>query len=272
MRQQATEPPYGTYAVDRRTQALRALIRTGLSRGRVTKWIRRRWIDLHGPLVDAEVDGIRYRFDLRNNVTDGKVLLSSKVYDEVEIKALVASARDGVFIDIGANIGYYTLALLRHGASRVVAIEPNPPALARLRFNLEANDVADRVDVVDEGVGPEGELEFFQTSALGSASFVRPDEEVPSIRVRTRPLLAILDELQVKRIGALKIDVEGYEDRVLVPFLQEAPRGLLPDTVVMERCNAHDWEVDPLALFAAAGYRVEQETRGNYILRRDALG
>ena len=95
---------------------------------------------------------------------------------------------------------------------------------------------------------------------------------MPSIRVRTRPLLAILDELQVTRIGALKIDVEGYEDRVLVPFLQEAPRGLLPDTVVMERCNAHDWEVDPLALFAAAGYRIEKETRGNYILRRGALG
>jgi FkbM family methyltransferase len=261
------DAPYGTYAVDGRTRLLRTLVGLGLSRGKLTKWIRRRWLDTHGPLVDAEVQGTRYRFDLRNNVTDGKVLLSSKVYDGEEIAALAETVHGGVFVDIGANIGYYTLALMRLGAKRAVAIEPNPPALARLRFNISINGLEEQVRLVEEGVGPEGELEFFQTSALGSASFVRPDETAPSIRVRTRPLLSILGDLGITAIGALKIDVEGFEDRVLMPFLRDAPRALLPLTVVMERCNAENWEADPLALFTASGYRILKETRGNVILR-----
>ena len=269
MTQMDPDAPYGTYAPDGRTRFLRTLVDLGLSRGKLTKWIRRRWLARHGPMVDAEVNGTRYRFDLRNNVTDSKVRLSSKVYDGEEIAALTETARGGVFVDVGANIGYYTLALLGQGAARAVAIEPNPPALARLRFNVVINGLDDRVSLVEEGAGPEGELEFFQTTALGSASFVRPDMEASAIRVRTRPLLSILDGLDITAIGALKIDVEGFEDRVLVPFLREAPKALLPRTVVMERCNAQNWETDPLDLFVASGYRVMRETRGNVILRLD---
>jgi FkbM family methyltransferase len=267
-----SEAPYGTYAVDDRTRLLRMLVGLGLSRGKLTKWIRQRWLDEHGPLVDAEVQGTHYRFDLRDNVTDSKVLLSSKVYDGEEIAALAETVRGGVFIDVGANIGYYTLALLRHGAERAVAIEPNPPALQRLRFNIAINGLEEQVSLVEEGVGPEGELEFFQTSALGGASFVRPDEAAPTIRVRTRPLLSILDGLGITSIGALKIDVEGFEDRVLLPFLQQAPSVLLPRTVVMERCNADCWQQDPVALFMHSGYRILRETRGNLILRRNETG
>ncbi len=103
MNQIDSEAPYGTYAVDDRTRLLRMLVGLGLSRGKLTKWIRQRWLDEHGPLVDAEVQGTHYRFDLRDNVTDSKVLLSSKVYDGEEIAALAETVRGGVFIDVGAT-------------------------------------------------------------------------------------------------------------------------------------------------------------------------
>jgi FkbM family methyltransferase len=262
--------PFGTFAEDDRTRHLRALIRLGLSRGRVTRWIRTRWLAAHGPLVDAKVRGVNYRFDLRDNVTDNKVLLSSRAYDRPEVRALAATAAGGLFVDVGANTGYYTLCLLNGGAARALAVEPNPPTLARLRFNIAANGMADRVTVIPHGVGPEGELEFFQPVALGSASFVRPPGEATSIRVRTRPLLALLAEAGVDAVASLKIDVEGFEDRVMLPFLDQAPARLLPQTVVIEICNADNWQADLLAQFAHKGYRVLQRTRGNLILRRHA--
>jgi len=264
-----TEGEFGFYAPTKKTRFLRFLVALGLSRGKLTKWIRKGWLDLHGPIVDAEVRGVRYRFDLRDNVTDSKVLLSSREYDRREIQALTETAGGRTFVDVGANTGYYTLSLLERGAAQVIAMEPNPPTLERLLFNLKINKASDRVTVIEEGVGPEGELEFFQTAALGSASFVKPGEDSPSLRVRTRPMLAMLIEAGVETVGSLKIDVEGFEDRALIPFLQNAPERLLPETVVMEVCNSSNWDLDPIELFTLKGYRLLQETRGNLILRRD---
>jgi FkbM family methyltransferase len=262
------EQPYGHHAPDGRTQFLRSLVKLGVARGQLTKQIRKRWMAVHGPMVDAEIRGIHYRLDLSNNATDNKVLLSSKEYDRVELNALADTARGGAFVDIGANMGYYTLNLIKRGANRVVAVEPNPPSLHRLRFNLSINGFEDRVMIIPEGVGPDGELELYQTEGLGSASFVRPNNDVPTLKVRTRPLLAILAQAKVDAIGGLKIDVEGFEDRVLIPFLEEAPEGLLPATVVMESCHGDVWETDLPALFYRKGYQLKAKTRANLIFRK----
>ena len=57
-----------------------------------------------------------------------------------------------------------------------------------------------------------------------------------------------------KKIDVLKVDVEGYEDRVLVPFFENAPRGLWPRFVMLEHCNHHLWKQDCLAHLRAVGY------------------
>ena len=46
--------------------------------------------------------------------------------------------------------------------------------------------------------------------------------------VRCRPLLAVVTEAGLAGIDALKIDVEGFEDKVLVPFFRDAPPSLWP--------------------------------------------
>lgn len=262
------DQPFGQYSPRSNTRFLRFLIRSGLSHGRIAKIIARRWIRDHGPLVDAEVRGVYYRFNLSDNTTDKKVFISSRFYDRTELRILADYAKDGLFVDIGANTGYYSLNLLRMGAKRSLAFEPNPVTVERLRFNCALNGATESITIVPEGVGPDEELEFFQTDCLGGASFVKPVGDFKSIRVRCRPLLSVIEEKGILSIAALKIDVEGFEDRALGPFLENAPEGLLPKCLVVEVNRSLDWKSDLGSLLTKRGYRTLLETRGNSVFVR----
>lgn len=266
--QNHSEEPFGTYAPAGNTCGLRLLTRLGLTHGKLTQILLARWLKSHGPLVDAEVRGIKYRFNLSNNNTDTKILISSKVHDSPELAALQTASRGKVFVDIGANTGYYTLALLAGACKRVISIEPNPPTLARLRFNLAVNGHNERVTVIPEGVGPEGELLLYQTSGLGSASFVPPDSNTPTLKVRTRSLLTMLQAEGLDTVGGMKIDVEGFEDQVLTPFFRDAPDHLLPQCLVMEACHEEKWRNDLKLILKNKGYTLVRQTRSNLVFKR----
>ena len=68
-------------------------------------------------------------------------------------------------------------------------------------------------------------------------------------------------------IDALKIDVEGAEDRVLMPFFRDAPPSLWPRLIVIEDSSA-EWSTDLFALLDAKGYAVSSRSKQNVMLRR----
>jgi FkbM family methyltransferase len=87
------------------------------------------------------------------------------------------------------------------------------------------------------------------------------------VAVRCRPLLAVVTEAGLTGIDALKIDVEGAEDKVLVPFFRDAPLSLWPRLVVIEDSSA-EWSTDLFALLTAKGYAVSSRSKQNVMLRR----
>ena len=87
---------------------------------------------LGGRPLDVETLGARMRLYPYNNV----------YFDEAERAFLAARVRpDFVFIDIGANVGGYTLfvAALAGPRARVLAIEPQPEIFERLVYNIRQN-------------------------------------------------------------------------------------------------------------------------------------
>ena len=71
------------------------------------------------------------------------------------------------------------------------------------------------------------------------------------------------------KVDALKIDVEGFEDRVLTGFFAEAPQSLWPRAVVIEHLSKNEWLKDCIADMRARGYVERGRTRSNTLLLRD---
>ena len=260
-------PSWGSYTPPNSSKFLRFLTAAGLGRGKIRVYIIQSWRKHFGNVFDVTVRGIKYRLNINDNVTDEKILTSSKVYDKEELQALLHFCKHGTFVDIGANIGYYSLHLAVHGSCRVVAIEPNPPALKRLRDNVALNDLKDSIAVVAQGVGPEGKFDLNFYGDLGSASLHDdPSVEASSITtIKTTSLLNILKDLDVKQIGGLKIDIEGMEDQALAPFFKKAPRELWPKCIVIEHGHEKLWETDLYEVFQEIGYKNSRRTQNNTI-------
>ena len=134
--------------------------------------------------------------------------------------------------------------------ARILAIEPQPGILDRLRFNLAANPGV-KVDVLPMALADrEGTVELVLDTSDSGGTHIETatrSEAGVSVSVPCRPLISVLRDAGIASIDALKIDVEGAEDVVLVPFFRDAPRGLFPELVLIEDTRGF-WQTDVFAL------------------------
>ena len=128
------------------------------------------------------------------------------------------------FVDVGANVGIYSLAAARRvGAKgRVVAIEPNPEICAELLFNRRLNNQEQVIMVVAAAATDAACLLPFAvpTSTAGlnrgrSRELSDVTQEKDWFFVSGTRLSEILARASVSAIKVMKIDVEGSEFRVL---------------------------------------------------------
>jgi len=103
---------------------------------------------------------------------------------------------------------------------------------------------------------------------LGASHVVTGRASNQAIKVPALRLQRILEEAGVAGVDALKIDVEGFEDRVLITFFKEAPQALWPRAVVIEHLSRDEWLADCIAAMLAHGYDKAGRTRSNTLLLR----
>jgi FkbM family methyltransferase len=151
----------------------------------------------------------------------------------------------------------------------VIAIEPHPITHARLAFNRAASGFT-QVSLVAAAAGAsDGELTI-ETDGdnLGASHIVSGEPAGNAITVPSLRLQRILHDAGVGRVDALKIDVEGYEDRVLTGFFKQAPQALWPRAVVIEHLSRNEWLDDCIAGMLVCGYAETGKTRSNTLLVR----
>jgi FkbM family methyltransferase len=119
-----------------------------------------------------------------------------------------------LFVDVGANVGAYTVLASAVVGASTLALEPVPSTFMSLRHNLAINGIDALVDAKNIAAGDaEGVVPF--TSALGTVNHVATETERSSdvIEVPVETLDALLAG---KAPTLMKIDVEGFEENVLV--------------------------------------------------------
>lgn len=124
--------------------------------------------------------------------------------------------KDDLFIDIGANIGGYSILAAGHVGANVIALEPIPATFLSLQKNIQVNSLQNKVTALEAGVGAEeGILRF--TSNLDTvnhvASQVKGEIISDTIEVKMVTIDVVLRDK--KKPSLIKIDVEGFETEVL---------------------------------------------------------
>lgn len=247
-----------------------------------THFIRRRLLKyyiLKFPRIwDVKYKGLKLRLYPSQNYCDFEIIMHGMHHEEPEL-AIFAKAIRGrkSFVDIGANVGIYTLIASQNMAQggRIVAFEPAPDTAEKLSQNIALNQIASAT-VIRQAVGEEeAVLRLHVVSAYNVGCNSLSDELGQSATgggfdVPVTTLQSALAKVDVKRVDVLKIDVEGFEDRALLPYLQNAQEAEWPDYVLLEKTFHSLWKADIIAAFKERGYTVAFENPENLHLRRAA--
>lgn len=161
--------------------------------------------------------GIRFKFKTEDVV--GRHIYKSGEYEknlsEFVARELVFQEGD-VALDVGANIGWYSLLLdkLMPENSLVYAFEPDPLNYALLSSNIELNN-AGKVVPVNLALSDKNEIKKlyqYSNNNLGRHSLLDINEG-GYVEVETITLDSYIDSLDIDmaRVKFLKIDIEGYE-------------------------------------------------------------
>ena len=160
--------------------------------------------------------GTLFSLDLQDYVMRQMYLYD--IYEKNTVRHILKFAKPtDLFVDIGANIGAYSIIManqLRNG--RVISFEPNKRAASFLQENIELNGIRN-MTIEPFGLSDKNEtaIMYSYTAGMTTASFNKGfdsplKEEIPLITLDD-----YCEQNQIGQIDIMKIDVEGHEPKVL---------------------------------------------------------
>jgi len=254
---------------------------------RVADALRRHWVRRGGEYwIDDFDDGTRLRIDLAEHMASQIFWRGFYSGDELAVLAGRLSP-DATFVDVGANMGEFTLFAARRCA-RIYAFEPAAGLFERLRSNVAANDLrhvttvrsalSDRVGELTLAEPRDAWTDGSRQAGLGSL-FDYPD--AVGVRRQTVPVTtldAFVASEGPARLDIIKIDVEGSELAVL-RGAEAAVARFRPDLMIelsaASAARAGHAVNDVLAWLAARRYRAFSILPGGRLVPRvtgDASG
>lgn len=141
------------------------------------------------------------------------------------IQATKKLAAEKIVIDVGAYFGLFSIiAASGKGAGKIIAIEPNPNTLPKLRYNIKLNNCQTKIEVAGKACGshrstlklmiPKGR----KTSSGAQMELSELNDKTGwenAGMVEVVPLDDFVQAQEISRIAAIKIDAEGFEMKVL---------------------------------------------------------
>jgi FkbM family methyltransferase len=165
------------------------------------------------------------------------------------------------FIDVGANIGLWTLsAASAVGANgHVFSFEPNPSTFAKLEKNVARNKMQQRISLYPCAVSAKPGQAQFSCKADHNISHLSDKQDGETISVKVINLDSLIETIPChKKIVGIKIDTEGHELKTLegaARIIQEHNPWLIVEfnTTLLPSKAISDWGV--YDYLTAKGYR-----------------
>lgn len=160
-------------------------------------------------------DDVRFNFDLRP--WGQKFAYYYREWEREHINVLRRLYYGGIFLDVGSSLGLYVVCMgdaVRRVGGSIISVEPVPFNLHRQKKNVALNHLDGLVTYVQCALGRERASVRIKTDPLQADNNAFIAEE-GGLEIAVVPLDDLVSENKWSRIGAMKMDVEGYEPMVI---------------------------------------------------------
>lgn len=161
-------------------------------------------------------EGTELVFDLRDDYETDAIVIKEIFEENVYEVDPGRFAYSGTVVDIGANIGAFSLYAAQH-ASIVYAVEPEPNNLQALKNNIALNKL-NNITVVPFGISDRNDTAVI--SDMGGGSTIK-DDGIFGTEIELITLDALFANYNIKNVDVLKIDVEGSELEIILGASKE---------------------------------------------------
>ena len=171
-------------------------------------------------LVKVKIFGNTLVVDAKDMGGVGLSIIFDKIYHRTMTNYLQNTIKEGmVFVDIGANIGYFSViaSKLVGNSGKVIAFEPEKHNFELLEMNVQIN-ACNNISCINKAISNiESNSDLFVDKiSFGSASLVSPSKYVRTFSHEKYLVETIsLDKFIDTKVDIVKIDVEGYETKVI---------------------------------------------------------
>lgn len=266
--------PFGSFALPptRERIRLRADACSDTQLGHWTISLRRKRAirGLSEPFDVAVAPGVKARLYPSGNRCEKRALAGVQIWDADERAALQDAVQQGdgsfTFFDVGANAGLYSLFVNAYAKDagrnvRLIAVEPSTEMAGRLTVNAAASDA--KIELIRSAISDApGEANL--SDGGGNRGEAQLSDTGESVRVET--LMGLCERLGVTQIDAMKLDIEGHDERALRAFFDHAPKTLHPRLLIVE--TSADSGAALIEMAEAQDYLVSDATALNAILKK----
>ena len=270
--------PFGTFALSK-TQNFIISLAGNLPDNKIGRWgislCRKLALGSSKGPFDVKVEGgLNLRLHPKDNRCEKRVICGAQTWDSKERKALTDmlkmhnEPRPFVFLDVGANVGLYSLFLGEAARKlskdvKLIAVEPDKTNAARLHTNAKASNI--NITHMPVGIGAERMVARLigGEKNRGEIKIGMAQDNEPTIDVM--PLYDLCQNLNLEEIDVMKIDIEGYDFQALEHFFKTAKQTLWPKRLVIE---TRDPSFDILDLCLANGYELNFQAGINAVVSR----
>ncbi|WP_051279962.1 FkbM family methyltransferase [Hellea balneolensis] len=271
-------PPFGTYALPPAREAWRKKADgygdTRIGRALISRARKKALAGETGPFDIQIEDGISARLYPSGNRCEKRAFAGVQVWDLNERLALKSEIENHsdvpfVFLDVGANVGLYSLyvnayAAQANRAAQIIAIEPGVQTCARLEANIAVNDA--NIQIIRAAVSDAPGTGYLGGGDVnrGEAKLSAQSDTTETVVVDTLPRIA--RTLGLTRLDAMKVDIEGHDLKALTTFFEDASSKLHPKLLILETGRAANSPL--IELCEANDYVVTERTKMNTILKK----
>ncbi len=221
-------------------------------------------------------NGLKLRWDPEDVRTVPNIVINRTEYERDEMAVLEFLSRScSVLLDIGANVGWYSLHLahfLRGRPVQIYAFEPIPRTFAELTHNIALNDFGGTIRAVNHALGEsETMLNFYVPAFTGSVAASRrplfPNEENETVECMVVPLDMLVRQHRLEQLDLIKCDVEGSELLVLRGGIDSIKRyqPIIMLEMLRKWSQAFDYHPnDIIALLRGYGYQCWSYEAGTF--------